>query len=111
MARGGFTKSKMLLLRREMSSGLSKFSGSKAQTTESHGVSKVISEKKKKEDATSSSSSSSSSSCWIPHPKTGIYFPKGHEWVMNDVPEGAATFTQTCWFRNDDGVDYPHHYN
>lgn len=45
---------------------------------------------------------------WAPHPKTGIYFPKGHDWVMNDVPEGAATFSQTCWFRNDDdGVDNP----
>ncbi|GAU29517.1 hypothetical protein TSUD_115390 [Trifolium subterraneum] len=44
----------------------------------------------------------SSYSClWIPHPRTGIYFPVGHDWVMEDVPEGAATFTETCCFRNE----------
>nr|XP_043623170.1 uncharacterized protein LOC122594953 [Erigeron canadensis] len=39
-------------------------------------------------------------SCWIPDPRTGIYYPKGHEWVMKDVPDGAATFTYNYWFRN-----------
>ncbi|MCI10892.1 hypothetical protein A2U01_0031989 [Trifolium medium] len=44
----------------------------------------------------------SSYSClWVPHPRTGIYFPVGHDWVMEDVPEGAATFTETCCFRNE----------
>lgn len=47
-----------------------------------------------------SSSSSSYSSCWVPHPRTGIYFPVGHEWVMEDVPDGAATFSETCYYRN-----------
>lgn len=46
-----------------------------------------------------------SAACWVPHPRTGIYFPKGHEWVMDDVPDGAACFSQTFWFRNVDGVD------
>jgi len=46
------------------------------------------------------STSSSYSSCWVPHPRTGIYFPVGHEWVMEDVPDGAATFSETCYFRN-----------
>ncbi|AES93586.1 putative Late embryogenesis abundant protein, LEA5-type [Medicago truncatula] len=45
-------------------------------------------------------STSSYSSCWVPHPRTGIYFPVGHEWVMEDVPDGAATFSETCYFRN-----------
>ncbi|OAY39198.1 uncharacterized protein LOC122724856 [Manihot esculenta] len=47
-------------------------------------------------------------SCWIPHPRTGIYMPKGHERVMEDVPEGAALFDQTSWLRNVDGVDRHH---
>lgn len=48
------------------------------------------------------------SSYWVPHPRTGIYFPKGHESVMDDVPEGAASFDQTYWLRNvDDGVEKP----
>ncbi|KAL9404587.1 hypothetical protein Peur_001559 [Populus x canadensis] len=44
---------------------------------------------------------------WVPHPRTGIYFPKGHEWVMDDVPENAASFSQTYWLRNVDGVEKP----
>ena len=59
------------------------------------------------------------SSYWVPHPRTGIYFPNGHESAMEDVPEGAASFNQTFWLRNvDDGVDHDpnippdhHHYN
>ncbi|KAA8545793.1 hypothetical protein F0562_020756 [Nyssa sinensis] len=43
---------------------------------------------------------------WVPHPRTGIYFPKGHEWVMKDVPDGAASFAQTYWLRNIVGVDH-----
>lgn len=34
--------------------------------------------------------------------------PKGHERVMEDVPEGAALFDQTSWLRNVDGVDRHH---
>lgn len=46
-------------------------------------------------------------SCWIPHPRTGIYYPKGHEWVMKDVPDNAARFDYTYWLRNgdDDNAD------
>ncbi|KAF5448246.1 hypothetical protein F2P56_028800 [Juglans regia] len=46
---------------------------------------------------------------WVPHPRTGIYFPKGHESVMEDVPEGAASLNQfqTYWMRNVDGVEKP----
>ncbi|KAF2294572.1 hypothetical protein P3X46_013766 [Hevea brasiliensis] len=46
-------------------------------------------------------------SCWVPHPRTGIYVPKGHERVMDDVPESAASFNQTYWLRNVDGVERP----
>ncbi|OMO73936.1 hypothetical protein CCACVL1_17064 [Corchorus capsularis] len=48
------------------------------------------------------------SSCWVPHPKSGIYFPKGHEWVMKDVPDGAASLGQTFWLRGVEGVEKPH---
>ncbi|XP_047326032.1 uncharacterized protein LOC124929675 [Impatiens glandulifera] len=43
--------------------------------------------------------------CWVPHPRSGIYFPAGQEWVMNDVPENAAVFNRTYWLRSVDGVD------
>ncbi|KAF2320942.1 hypothetical protein GH714_032100 [Hevea brasiliensis] len=46
-------------------------------------------------------------SCWVPHPRSGIYMPKGYERVMDDVPEGAASFDQTYWLRNVDGVEKP----
>ncbi|XP_019165813.1 PREDICTED: uncharacterized protein LOC109161765 [Ipomoea nil] len=54
--------------------------------------------------------------CWVPDPRTGIYFPEGHERVMDDIPNAAATSTQTYWLRNVDGVDttstpHPHHHN
>ncbi|XP_043707941.1 uncharacterized protein LOC122657334 [Telopea speciosissima] len=43
--------------------------------------------------------------CWVPHPRNGIYVPKGHEMVMDDVPSGAASFTQPYWLRSIEGVD------
>ncbi|GAA0141812.1 hypothetical protein LIER_02867 [Lithospermum erythrorhizon] len=45
--------------------------------------------------------------CWKPHPRSGIYFPEGQESVMEDVPENAASFKKTCWFRDIEGVDKP----
>ncbi|KAE9611703.1 hypothetical protein Lal_00011479 [Lupinus albus] len=92
MVRGGITNAKILLLRgvKLSESRVGKFSGTASKSC--GGVSKI-------ED--------SASSFWVPHPRTGIYFPKGHEWVMDDVPEGAASFTQNYWFRNVDGVDSP----
>ncbi|KAF5760310.1 putative Late embryogenesis abundant protein, LEA_3 subgroup [Helianthus annuus] len=45
-------------------------------------------------------------SCWIPHPRTGIYYPKGQEWVMRDVPVDAARFDYNYWFRNGDDDGY-----
>lgn len=47
------------------------------------------------------------SACWVPHPGNGIYYPQGHERVMNDIPKGAASFAETYWLRNIDGVDKP----
>ncbi|CAN4112120.1 unnamed protein product [Withania somnifera] len=44
---------------------------------------------------------------WVPHPRTGIYFPIGQEKMMDDVPNGAASFPQTYWLRSEDGVDKP----
>ncbi|KAF3668398.1 putative prolyl 4-hydroxylase alpha subunit [Capsicum annuum] len=44
---------------------------------------------------------------WVPHPRTGIYFPKGQERVMDDIPNGAASLPQTYWLRSEDGVDKP----
>ncbi|KAJ0232152.1 hypothetical protein HA466_0292500 [Hirschfeldia incana] len=51
---------------------------------------------------------------WVPHPRTGIFFPPGQEEsVMDGVPDGAASFDMTFWLRNVDGVDKPdpdHHF-
>ncbi|GKA87217.1 hypothetical protein Tco_0808928 [Tanacetum coccineum] len=41
-------------------------------------------------------------SCWILHLRTGIFYPKGHEGVMNEVPDGAAIFASSYWLRNSD---------
>ncbi|KAF3332529.1 hypothetical protein FCM35_KLT02106 [Carex littledalei] len=37
---------------------------------------------------------------WVPHPRTGIYYPEGHEWVMKDVPSGASSFSVNYWLRS-----------
>ncbi|KAL0857244.1 hypothetical protein Bca101_062398 [Brassica carinata] len=42
---------------------------------------------------------------WVPHPRTGIFFPPGQESVMDGVPDGAASFEMTFWLRDVDGVD------
>ncbi|GJT03981.1 hypothetical protein Tco_0838443 [Tanacetum coccineum] len=41
-------------------------------------------------------------SCWILHLRTGIFYSKGHEEVMNEVPDGAAIFASSYWLRNSD---------
>ncbi|XP_058069956.1 uncharacterized protein LOC131219013 [Magnolia sinica] len=46
-------------------------------------------------------------SWWVPHPRSGIYYPMGHERVMDDVPEGAAHSDLTYWLRGSEGVDEP----
>lgn len=42
---------------------------------------------------------------WVPHPRSGIYYPQGQEWVMDDVPKEAASFGKTYWLRTDDDGD------
>ncbi|GJT25106.1 hypothetical protein Tco_0895043 [Tanacetum coccineum] len=39
-------------------------------------------------------------SCWIPHLRTGIFYPKGLEGVTNEVPDGVAIFASNYWLRN-----------
>ncbi|XP_047172312.1 uncharacterized protein LOC124840313 [Vigna umbellata] len=98
MVRGGITKSNLLLLggAKRAKSGRNKFSGT-AQASTAESSAEVSKTGRRIED----------SSWWVPHPRTGIYFPKGHEWVMEDVPEDAARLNQIFWFRNVDGVDIP----
>ncbi|KAL5224636.1 hypothetical protein ABZP36_011275 [Zizania latifolia] len=43
---------------------------------------------------------SAETTLWVPHPRTGIYYPKGFEWVMEDVPSSAASFQQLHWIRS-----------
>ncbi|KAL4272829.1 hypothetical protein GQ457_13G007690 [Hibiscus cannabinus] len=101
MGRFAVHKTKALLLReakRSFERPLSKLAGADGETVD-----------KCRESSFSSSNSNDikDSRCWVPHPRSGIYFPEGHEWVMKDVPEGAASFNQTYWLRNVDGVDKP----
>ncbi|KAF8400325.1 hypothetical protein HHK36_013622 [Tetracentron sinense] len=45
--------------------------------------------------------------CWIPHNRTGIYYPKGHETVMEDIPIGAAKIMEVHWFScSEDAIDH-----
>lgn len=42
---------------------------------------------------------------WVPHGRTGIYYPKGHEKVMEDVPHpkpGNDVVSITWFSYNDD---------
>lgn len=48
---------------------------------------------------------------WVPHPRTGVYVPQGHERVMDDVPDSAASFVETYWIRNSDNADKETHWN
>ncbi|KQJ86610.1 uncharacterized protein LOC100822465 [Brachypodium distachyon] len=43
---------------------------------------------------------SADTALWVPHPRTGIYYPRGFEWVMEDVPSNAASFQQSYWLRS-----------
>ncbi|OMO74035.1 hypothetical protein COLO4_26749 [Corchorus olitorius] len=35
---------------------------------------------------------------WVPHDRTGIYYPKGQEKIMADVPAEAGKDSQITWF-------------
>lgn len=37
---------------------------------------------------------------WIPHRRTGIYYPEGSEWVLDDVFDQAST-KEPFWFRSE----------
>lgn len=42
---------------------------------------------------------------WVPHERTGIYYPKGHEKVMEDVPRKAGNDIITVnWFSYNDNI-------
>ncbi|GKA63140.1 MAK10-like protein [Tanacetum coccineum] len=41
-------------------------------------------------------------SCWIMHLRTGIFYSKGHEGAMNEVPDDAVIFASSYWLRNSD---------
>ncbi|KAK9282284.1 hypothetical protein L1049_005198 [Liquidambar formosana] len=42
----------------------------------------------------------SDSNWWIPHRHTGIYYPKGHEKLLEDIPLGAGKDMAINWFSN-----------
>ncbi|XP_031257876.1 uncharacterized protein LOC116115890 [Pistacia vera] len=51
------------------------------------------------EGLSAKSQSLQNGNCWVPHEKTGIYYPKGHEKVLEDVPpEAARDIIGVNWF-------------
>ncbi|XWS54705.1 hypothetical protein CRYUN_Cryun10bG0112500 [Craigia yunnanensis] len=101
MGRAAIAKTKILMLReaKRVERPLSKIAGADRE---------IINECTRTNSSSSSSTNDiKDSSCWVPHPKSGIYFPESHEWVMNDVPDGAASLARTFWLRNVDGVEKP----
>ncbi|KAJ7967548.1 putative Late embryogenesis abundant protein Lea5 [Quillaja saponaria] len=96
------TKSKMLLLRscketsKRVDNCLNKFPAeAQPKPVAAQDTSKLASnDGVKTEDST----------FWIPDRRTGIYYPKGHEHVLDDVPAGGASFSETYWFRSDVAV-------
>ncbi|XP_058214993.1 uncharacterized protein LOC131326283 isoform X2 [Rhododendron vialii] len=66
---------------------------------------KIPTSEKHKEHYSTKGGHTGGPSRWVPHPRTGIYYPTGHERVMDDVPDGAASFVESHWLRNTDGVD------
>ncbi|GAY58754.1 hypothetical protein CUMW_189340 [Citrus unshiu] len=40
---------------------------------------------------------------WVPHERTGIYYPKGHEKVIDDVPPSAGRDFEVNWFSETHG--------
>lgn len=43
---------------------------------------------------------------WVPHERTGIYYPKGHEKVMEDVPPKAEKdIMNVNWFSYNDNIN------
>lgn len=41
---------------------------------------------------------------WVPHERTGIYYPKGQEKVMEDVPSVAKKDFGVNWFSYSDDL-------
>lgn len=39
---------------------------------------------------------------WIPDNRTGIFYPKGQEKVIEEVPAGAAKDFRVNWFTNNE---------
>ncbi|XP_015892969.1 uncharacterized protein LOC107427135 [Ziziphus jujuba] len=100
MMRGGVTKTNIFLLReanKQVKRHFNKLMGRETTAAESGRNSNKGHEK----------GADHGLSCWVPHPHTGIYVPKGHERVIDDVPGGAASFNQTYWLREVDGVEKP----
>ncbi|KAJ8638342.1 hypothetical protein MRB53_012609 [Persea americana] len=89
MARNLLAKSKLLLLSREAKRGQGDLSN----------LLRLEEKAREEMDRTIDLAS------WVPHPRTGIYYPRGHEWVMESIPDGAASFNQTYWLRASEGVE------
>ncbi|KAE8723729.1 2-oxoglutarate (2OG) and Fe(II)-dependent oxygenase superfamily protein [Hibiscus syriacus] len=80
MGRAAFTKAMVLMLREAKRSErpLSKIAGADRE---------IINKCNSKDGVKGSST-------WVPHPKSGIYFPKGQEWVMEMFRNGRLLLAE-----------------
>ena len=54
----------------------------------------------------SSVADNGSNKCWVPHDKTGIYYPSGHDKEMEAIPSTACKDLGINWFSDDDAHNY-----
>ncbi|RWR78006.1 myb-like protein W isoform X1 [Cinnamomum micranthum f. kanehirae] len=106
MARNLFAKSKLLLLRPEPSQLMQKSTRSLSSREAKRGQGDLSNLLRLEEKGREEKDRTVDFASWVPHPRTGIYYPKGHEWVMESIPDGAASFNQTYWLRASEGVDH-----
>ncbi|KAI3448161.1 hypothetical protein Pfo_004826 [Paulownia fortunei] len=102
MARTGIKNTKMLLIKPFSLQGLAveRCISRLARSNHPKNTNKVL-----EEPAADGRRPEDTQGCWMPHPRTGIYFPRGQEWVMDDIPNDVASFDCTFWLRSIDGVD------
>lgn len=76
--------------------------GSSAADTKREGTRMEAEEVKDKSQNTSGGDNLTNNNCndnsWVPHQRTGIYYPKGQEKIMQDVPPEAAKDMPVNWF-------------
>ncbi|KAH7858910.1 hypothetical protein Vadar_029262 [Vaccinium darrowii] len=68
-----------------------------------HATTKLNGEEVKNKSLVAGDSGRADGDCsWVPDHRTGIYYPKGQEKVIEDVPAGAGKDFRVNWFTNNE---------